>query len=56
MAIVATGEISTRAVGFSIQLGILRSYPSGARTVTGKQGRRAGRMTSSSIPAYGWNV
>lgn len=55
IATTTTDEISTSAVASSIQLGIRRSYPSGARTVTGSSGRRAGATTSSSLPTCGWN-
>jgi hypothetical protein len=55
IATTTTDEISTSAAASSIQLGIFRSYPSGARTMTGRSGRRAGEITSNSLPMCGWN-
>jgi hypothetical protein len=53
---VAVGEISIAPAAASvIQRGILRSIPSGPRTVTGRSARREAETTSSSIPASGWN-
>jgi hypothetical protein len=52
---VATGETSIApAAGSIIQRGILRSMPSGPRTVMGRWERREAETTSSSWPASGW--
>ena len=53
---VATSEtMNCRAAGSVIQRGMLRSMPSGPRTVMAMWAWRETRTTSSWAPASGWN-